>query len=630
MKKLFSLLAALLGLSAWAQPAPPPPFVPPDPARVAAIEASLSNAPFAVGARITDRTFWDKFAGTAEANEVLERATALLNQPIPELPEELFMEYRRNGNRQNYERVYSQRIVQIDLLATAEALENRGRLIPRIETLFAAFAAMRTWVPSGHDGQLRNYNDTAPEVELTNSRVAYSWAQLAWILGPRLRPEFVAEIQSHVRRRVVDLIGATIAGHRKPDWWFTIDNNWNAVCLANVVGAALITVEDKTERARFLATAEQYSVNFLRGILDDGYCTEGLSYWNYGYSNYVKLAEVCAQATGGTVNLFERPKVRALSLYPRQLEIFPGIYPTYADGVLGEKPDADLVRFLNHRLGLGVPSWDRPGPDARSLAANLPLGLAYATAAPAPAATMLREDPLRGWFPDAMVYVGRPAIDSASTFGVSIKGGHNAEHHNHNDVGNFVVVVGKSSLIIDPGAETYTKRTFGAQRYESKALNSFGHSVPEVAGTLQRTGREAAARILQREFTDAADTLTLDLQACYEVPALQKLERTYVYQRTGNGSFVVTDRVAFATPQSYATALITQARWEQPSPKTLRFRDQNDALDVEIVASAPFTITATPIGESMRSGNKPERLLITFIAPITEATLTLQMKPAAR
>lgn len=617
-----------MGVSAFGQTVPTPDPVTLDPARVAAIEASLGETRFALGAPVTDRTFWNQFAATPEAADVLQRATALLDAPIDELPEELFMEYRRNGNRENYERVYIKRILQIDLLATAEAIEDKGRFLPRIETVFAAFAAMRTWVPSGHDAQLRNYNDTAPEIELTNSRVAYSWAQLAWILEARLRPELTAQIRAAVRHRVVDLMSATIAGQRKPDWWFAIDNNWNAVCLANVTGAALATLESRHERARIIATAEKYSVNFLKGILDDGYCTEGLSYWNYGYSNYVKLSELSFQATGGTVDLWARPKVRALSLYPRQLEIFPGIYPTYADGVLGEKPDADLVRFLNRRLGLGVPSWDGRAPSARVLAANLPLGLVYATSPAASATAASQEDPRRGWFPNAMVYVGRPAPGAGSSFGVSIKGGHNGEHHNHNDVGNFVVVVGATSLVLDPGAETYTKRTFGSQRYESRALNSFGHSVPVIAGSLQRVGPEAAARVVQREFTDAADTLTLDLRACYDVPALQQLERSYIYRRDGGGSFEVTDRVAFATPQTYATALITESHWEQPSPTTLLLSANQDALRLEITASAPFTVTAEPINESMRSGGQPVRLLLALTAPVTHATLALRMAPA--
>ena len=109
---------------------------------------------------------------------------------------------------------------------------------------------------------------------------------------------------------------------------------------------------------------------------------------------------------------------------------------------------------------------------------------------------------LRSWFEDAGVLIARPAQDSDAVLGVALKGGHNAEHHNHNDVGSYVVVVKDRAVLLDPGSEVYTARTFSAQRYESKLLNSFGHPVPVVAGQLQQTGREAHAEVLATEFTD--------------------------------------------------------------------------------------------------------------------------------
>jgi len=32
----------------------------------------------------------------------------------------------------------------------------------------------------------------------------------------------------------------------------------------------------------FAAAAEKYVENFLAGFTPDGYCSEGLGYWNYG------------------------------------------------------------------------------------------------------------------------------------------------------------------------------------------------------------------------------------------------------------------------------------------------------------------------------------------------------------
>ena len=66
-------------------------------------------------------------------------------------------------------------------------------------------------------------------------------------------------------------------------------------------------------------------------------------------------------------------------------------------------------------------------------------------------------------------------------------------------------------------------------------LNSFGHPVPRVAGQLQRMGRGAIAKVVKTEFTDAADTLVLDLSAGYKVDELKKLERTFVFSRGAAG-----------------------------------------------------------------------------------------------
>ena len=48
---------------------------------------------------------------------------------------------------------------------------------------------------------------------------------------------------------------------------------------------------------------------------------------------------------------------------------------------------------------------------------------------------------------------------------VAAKGGFNNESHNHNDVGTFSLYVNTIPVIIDAGVGTYTKQTFGKDRY---------------------------------------------------------------------------------------------------------------------------------------------------------------------
>ncbi|MFH1730305.1 MAG: hypothetical protein ABIF82_01475 [Planctomycetota bacterium] len=75
------------------------------------------------------------------------------------------------------------------------------------------------------------------------------------------------------------------------------------IMVAGVTGSALAMVDSRDGRARFVAWAMKYSKNFLRGFTPDGYCTEGLGYWNYGFGNFAAPAEMVRQATSGRIDL---------------------------------------------------------------------------------------------------------------------------------------------------------------------------------------------------------------------------------------------------------------------------------------------------------------------------------------
>ena len=100
----------------------------------------------------------------------------------------------------------------------------------------------------------------------------------------------------------------------------------------------------------------------------------------------------------------------------------------------------------------------------------------------------------RTFFDDAGILVCRPGGRRRCRLAAALKGGHNAEHHNHNDVGSYVAVVGSEPVLLDSGGEVYTSRTFSGRRYESKILNSWGHPVPVIGGALQRTNGDARGR----------------------------------------------------------------------------------------------------------------------------------------
>jgi Heparinase II/III-like protein len=614
-----------LALSAGALPAPAA-ETPPDPERVRAVAAMLPEKPTGVGRPLSDRAAWAELACRPAFRDVIPRAEKLLDEPLPEQPDDLFLDFSRTGNRRRWEQVAFQRRGRVSALALAECLENSGRFLPALEQVVETLCAERTWVFPAHDRSLSNFNGTQTDIDLFSSATAWDLATADYLLGDRLSTATRARIRENVSRRVLEPYRAMFTGQREPNGWLRTTNNWNAVCLAGVTGTALAQVEGQRERAEFVAAAEKYIHNFLRGFTPDGYCSEGLGYWNYGFGHYVLLAETIRQATGGGLDLFALPEVEAPAAFGARIQILGGVSPAFADCAVSARPSAPLMGFLNRRFGLGLPETPEARENLGSLFETAIYAFPNAASEAKPVAAVAGRE-LRMWFADAGILIGRPAAGSACRMGVALKGGHNAEHHNHNDVGTFVVVLGDRPVLLDPGAETYTARTFSSRRYESQLLNSFGHPVPVVAGKLQRTGEEAQGKVLRTEFTEPADMLVLDLRTAYDCPELKTLERTFVYSREGAGSLTLTDRVEFSAPQSFATALLTRGQWQRRGDGALLLRDGDEALCVEIdTRGEAFDIQVEEIRED--APVRPTRLGLNLARPVATATVTLKITPA--
>ncbi|MHC4480817.1 MAG: hypothetical protein ACYS1C_07590, partial [Planctomycetota bacterium] len=507
-------------------------------------------------------------------------------------------------------------------------LDNRGRFLPKFEELVRALCAEPTWVMPAHDKDLANFEEKRIDIDLASSALAWDLATADYLLGDCLSAQARRLLRENVRRRVLEPFRDMVSGTRPPNQWLSRTNNWNAVCLAGVTGAALVQVESPRERAAFVVAAETYSENFLSGFGPDGYCTEGVGYWNYGLGHYVLLAEAVYQATGGELDLLDREGVAGPAAYGSRIEIANGAYPAFADCHVGVRASPRILWFVGRRLGVGMPECDEAelvspeGHLAEAMMYSFPSSASRPGAMRGAAAGL---EP-RAWFHESGVLICRPGTKSACRLAVALKGGHNDEHHNHNDVGSYVVVAGERAVLLDPGPEQYSARTFGPHRYESEILNSYGHPVPVVARQLQSTGRQACGRVIRTEFTGLADTLVLDLSAAYEVPGLRKLQRTFTYCREGAGSLTVTDEVAFDRPEQFGTALITLGGWEELDSGSLLVSDGEEAVRIDVeVAGGRFDIES----EQIPLGVKPTRLGINLRRPVRQATVRVVITPLA-
>ena len=623
-------LAGALGVAVAAQPS----AAPLDPQRVVEIAAQLPAKPHGLGPTIGQRDPWRSLAAARPFADLLARMKKEVGKPMPPISDDDYLDYSRTGSRLRGQKALGARDNRFADLVIAECLEAEGRFLPDIADAVRSICEEKSWTLPAHDGDLRNFKGIEYSIDLRTAAVAWNLATADYWLGDRLPAEVRALLRKTLRTRVFDIYESYLDRGKPRVHWAEADHNWNAVCTAGVTGAALAIIESPQLRARYVAAAKRNTQKFLSGFTDDGYCSEGVGYWNYGFGHFLYLAETLHQATGGKVDLFALPKVRSVAQFGRNLEILPEIYPAFADCSIGSKPDLLIQAFMLRRLGLPLPPdqvgalGPAAGPKRLLAATAIYCLLSSATALPErPEAKVDR--PLRSVFDQAGIVICRDAGTSAA-FGAALKGGHNAEHHNHNDVGSFVVALGQTTPLLDPGLETYTARTFSKQRYVSNVLNSFGHPVPRVAGQLQRSGRTAAAKVLRTEWSDQKDVFQLDLSACYDVPSLRELTRTFTFSREGRGSLMVEDRVRFDRPEAFETALITLLAWRQQGESLLRIGRESEAVEVAIEVSAgPPKIEAVEIKENLPHNRVPLRIGIATAKPAAEAMIRLTIRPAS-
>src|SRR5205085_7939689 len=136
-------------------------------------------------------------------------------------------------------------------------------------------------------------------------------------------------------------------------------------------------------------------------------------------------------------------------------------------------------------------------------------------------ATATAAEPLPGsvWLPDLQLMAARSTPNSGAGLYVAAWGGHNGQSHNHNDVGNVIVYGDGKPVLIDVGVETYSAKTFSAQRYEIWTMQSAYHNLPTINGVMQRAGREFQAKDVSFNETANRVTFSADLAPAYPAEA---------------------------------------------------------------------------------------------------------------
>jgi hypothetical protein len=480
-----------------------------------------------------DRGLWEELPIELK-EKIIKEAEEFLSYDYPTLPAVRYMDYFFNGDRSRYQKLYGNRRQVLSTLTIAECIENKGRFIEDIINGIWCICEESSWVVPAH-----NYNATfgprtplpnveMPNIDLFSGETAGLLSFVRYFLKSKLDivSNLICErIKGEVKQRILDpyLLHYDF-------WWMSFllggnktINNWNPWINSNCLISFLLLEEDSDRRIQAVEKALRSLDIFLSVYHSDGGCDEGPSYWNRAGGTLFDCLELLYSASSGKINVYDEPLIQNIGRYIYRTFISSNYYLNFADSAAKLAVESELIYRYGKRINdpnlcaLGSNSFHR-GLDQKlatssySLFRRVAALLCYKEIK----AVTLNPPYIRdNWMNGIQVMTARETEGSCKGLYLGVKGGHNDESHNHNDVGQFVIYCNGAPFIIDAGVGTYTAKTFGPERYEIWTMQSSYHNLPTVNGVQQAPGSSFKASEVKYISDDNSAELSLNIASAY-------------------------------------------------------------------------------------------------------------------
>jgi len=530
-------------------------------------------------------------------------AEEYLEKDIPNLPATLYLEYKRIGNRSNYQGIWLERRKMLHCFVLAECMEGKGRFLDAIANLLWAICEESSWTWPAHVGAQRagvDLPDTSePIVALFSAETANSLAWTVYLLKEEL-DTVSAQICKRVEKEI-DLRILTPYLKRDDFGWMAFvarrdsrrPNNWNPWINSNVLAATLLVEKDETRRLDLVYKVLRCLDNYLVPYPSDGSCDEGPSYWGHAGASLFDNLELLYNATGGQFNLYEDSVIQEIGRFIYRAHISGDYFVNIGDCDARLNIDRDLVFRYGRRIkdkkmerlaayGLTEGELFDTEKSFRSLGRLLHrlFNLSNLLAAESASQPLLRDVWLGD--EDMQMMAARDKEGSSEGLYVACWAGHNGQSHNHNDVGNFIVFVDGRPFVVDAGKPTYARQTFSADRYEIWLMQSAYHNLPTVNGVMQEAGRRYAAKNVQYESNEGYARLRMDIASAYPEEAGVKVWFRTVGLNRGKDIQVIDSFELKEKSRGIIQNLITPCQIVRDKPGNLVLRDSEKQTELNL------------------------------------------------
>ena len=480
-----------------------------------------------------DDHFWRDSIPTEMRQSYIEYGEQYQGRPWTVLPWTVFAENKITGNRVNYEGLCFEKRRQLAALVMAEIMEGKGRFLNDIINGIGSFCEETWWgIPAHYDKRIPLTEQQ--EVDLFNAETASLIVWTRYMLEKQLNnfsPDICKRIDQEIENRILK------PALTKDYWWKTAGMNWNPWICSNWLACVLICESNEPRKAEAISQIKKATEAFINAYPEDGGCDEGPGYWDRAAAS---MFEILRLLPDGSDFLGKSDKIRNMAAYCYKTYIGHDYCVNFADAhenkavqqvnivypfglFLGDQTMRAFGAYLGRQkqvLTNPAALYDKSGNFPTLGRELFFLRHIRDFIAEQPQEPLLKDV----WLSDLQIMTAR-----RGNLFVAMKGGHNGESHNHNDVGSFIVY-DDGPLFIDPGVGEYTAKTFSKDRYDIWTMQSQYHNLPQINGCDQKDSKEYAAKVVSHKNGQ----LTLDIASAYpEEAAVRLWKRTFTAMKSG-------------------------------------------------------------------------------------------------
>ena len=548
-----------------------------------------------------------------KVKELLLAAEEDLKREIPSLTLSKYRAYNVSGSTSEYGSPYRMRMTMALRLALAEIYTGDGKYFDKMLDVVWAMLDEPTWMLPEHTVHMpEDETKKMPVPADAGEKYAHGIE-----LGSAYRGAIIALIYHYFEdkfREISPFINERILYTLKKRsiepfckyyfWWEGMGgnrvNNWCPWIVSNILFTTALIEDSMTIRETVVERAMTFLDNFISFYKPDGGCDEGPTYWNAAAACLFDSLELLEYMSCGKINVYSEPLIRAMGEYIARMNINDVYFVNFADSRsrasqdgnmlerYGEKCNSEILKsYSSSMLKYENATFDVALPYRTLRSYTTPIKDVSDTKLVAAKDT---------YFPDLKVMILRESENPDKGIFFAIKGGHNEESHNHNDVGSFVIYKGGKPVLIDAGVGEYTKQTFSKDRYKIWSMQSLYHNLPSFDGVGQLNGANFRSR--NEVYDKEARSLTLNITDAY--PEECGLI-SYVRKGSLNGGVVtVTENITLNEKRLIDFVFVTHKKPKIVSDGVISLAEEAtliypEELDIKIEAFDPIgmdTVTA--------------------------------------